>query len=128
MLHDQLRRYLEEFQSTIGALENAYVERYQEEILTPCRVNLRIRIRFSEGSLLELTEAVVVETELLRHLGYRYHFQNKENRLLFRYYNTPHFPELDGFPHHKHLENDVKSCEKPSIEKIVEEARAHSRK
>lgn len=125
MLHDQLRRHLEEVQSSIGTLENAYVERYQEEILTPHRVNLRIRIRFSEGSLLELTEAVVVETELLRHLGYRYHFQDQENRFLFRYDNTPHFPELDSFPHHKHRENDVKSYEKPSIPKIVEEVRVH---
>ena len=125
MLHDLLLRYLEEVVSSIHRLENAYVERYQEEILTPGRVNLRIRVRFADGSLLELNEAVVVEMEVLRHLNYRYHFQDRENRLVFRYDNTPHFPGLESFPHHKHLANEAKSCEKPSIPQVVEEIKSH---
>ena len=125
MLHDLLLRYLEEVEYCLRRLEDAYVERYQEEILTPCRANLRIRVRFPAGDLPEWNEAVVVELEMLMHLSYRYHFQNKENRLIFRYDNTPHFPELDSFPHHKHVENDVNSCEKPSIAEIVEEVRTH---
>jgi hypothetical protein len=46
MLHDSLRRYLEEIESAVQALEEVYFEVYEEEILTPERVNLRIRIRF----------------------------------------------------------------------------------
>jgi len=125
MLHDLLRRCLEEVESTLRRLENAYVERYQEEILTPGRANLRIRIRFSDGRLLELNEAVVIGAEALRHMGYRYHFQDRERHLLFRYDNTPHFPDLENFPHHKHMGNDVKSSEKPSIPQVIEEARRH---
>jgi hypothetical protein len=120
MLHELLRRYLEEVESSLRTLENAYVERYQEEILTPGRVNLRIRLRFSDGSLLELNESVVTDMEVLTHLSYRYHFQDRENHLLFRYDNIPHLPDLDGFSHHKHLHNEVKSCEKPSISQVVE--------
>nr|WP_253881088.1 MULTISPECIES: DUF6516 family protein [Microcystis] len=36
-------------------------------------------------------------------LDYRYHFQDEQNNLVFRYDSTPHFPNLSTFPHHKHL-------------------------
>ena len=36
------------------------------------------------------------------HLLYRYHFQDKNNDLIFRYVNTPHFPGLNTYPNHKH--------------------------
>jgi hypothetical protein len=72
-----------------------------------------------------LNEAVVVEMEMLKHLSCRYHFQDREYRLVLRYDNTPHFPDLESFPHHKHLENEVKSCEKPSILQVVEEIELH---
>jgi hypothetical protein len=49
MLLDHLSKYLESVEDTIGKLEDAYVERYEEEILTAYRVNLRIRIRFQTG-------------------------------------------------------------------------------
>ena len=58
MLPDPLRRYLEEVESSVRSLQGVYVERYQEEILTIDRVNLRIRVRFSDGFLLELNEAM----------------------------------------------------------------------
>ena len=123
MLHDLLSRYLEELEGAIRELEGAYVENYEEEILAANRANLRIRVRFQTGHLLELNEAAIVEAGHIRHLGYRYHFQDQENRLLFRYDNTPHFPDLNSFPDHKHLQNKVSPVEKPSILKVIEEAR-----
>ena len=49
-------------------MSNAYVERYTEEILTPQRVNLRIRLRFEQGHLLEINEAVIVVEDSLARL------------------------------------------------------------
>ena len=43
MLHDALHSYLEDIESAVHALEKVYIEVYEEEILTPERVNLRIR-------------------------------------------------------------------------------------
>jgi len=68
MLHDILRRYLEEAEIAIARIKDAYVEQYQEEILTPKRVNLRVRVRFADGSLLEFNEAVIVEANVIEHL------------------------------------------------------------
>jgi hypothetical protein len=59
MLPDLLQDYLAEVEAAIRELEGVYVERYQEEILTAGRVNLRIRIRFSRGFLLELNEKAI---------------------------------------------------------------------
>jgi hypothetical protein len=65
MLRDPLRIYLEEIESAVHALEEVYIEFYEEELLTPERVNLRIRIRFYTGCLLEINESVIY---LLSHI------------------------------------------------------------
>jgi hypothetical protein len=122
MPHKLLADYLKFVEQAILNCKTAYVERYIEDILTPERVNLRIRIRFQQGHLLEINEAVEVVKNKLTSLDYRYHCQNEQNQLIFRYDNTPHFPDLSSFPHHLHLPNDVISCEKPSIEQVVTEA------
>ena len=123
MLLNFLSRYLRDIEAAVRKLEGAYVERYEEEIVAVNRVNLRIRVRFPSGYMLELNESVIGETGQLMHLGYRYHFQDKQNNLVFRYDNTPHFPGLEGFPHHKHLPDKVAGAEEPSILKVIEEAR-----
>lgn len=123
MLLELLSQYLSHVEGEVRKLKGAYVERYEEEILAVNRVNLRVRVRFPDGYMLELNEAVVVEEGQLTHLGYRYHFQDNQNNLVFRYDNTPHFPELEGFPHHKHLPNRVFGAGEPSILKVIQEAR-----
>lgn len=123
MLHDILARYLRDVEVAIRGLVGAYVERYEEEIVSSNRVNLRIRVRFPSGHLFEINEALVAEGDQITHLGYRYHLQDSHNNLVFRYDNTPHFPELDSFPHHKHLQNKVSPVQEPSIIEVIEEVK-----
>ena len=122
MLHDILSQYLADIENSIRKLESVNVENYEEEVLTSSRVNLRIRARFLSGNLLELNEAIVLEANQIIHLGYRYHFQDQRNNLIFRYDNTPHFPDLKSFPHHKHLSNKVEESGMPFILNVIEEA------
>lgn len=126
MLLDSLQQYLETVEAAVKKLKDVYVERYEEEILTARRANLRIRIRFASGHLLELNESIVEEKGALSHLGYRYHFQDGKNNLLFRYDNTPHFPRIATFPHHKHLPDRVVAVEQPSILEVIEEAKKYT--
>ena len=123
MLLDVLSKYLREVEDTVKRIKGTYVERYEEEIVAVNRVNLRIRVRFKNGHMLELNEAVIIETEHIKRLGYRYHFQDRQNNLVFRYDNTPHFPGFENFPHHKHLPNKVANIAEPSILKVIAEAR-----
>ena len=121
MLLNILTRYLDNIEHSILRVENAYIEHYEEEIFGGNRANLRIRIRFSNGYLLELNEAVLVEKEEIQHLHYRYHFQDRDNNLIFRYDNTPHFPHPLSYPHHKHLAEQVVPTENILIPGVIEE-------
>lgn len=123
MLHSLLAEYLNQVEQAVDSCKLAYVERYVEEILTPQRINLRIRIRFSQGHLLAINEAVKVENDQLTWLDYRYHCQDEQNCLRFRYDSTPHFPDLPTRPHHKHLPDDVVASEKPDLVNVIEEAK-----
>ena len=122
MLHKTLDDYLARIDRAIMALEDAYIERYVEEVLTPKRATLRIRVRFTGGHLLEINEAIAVEADSLIWLDYRYHCQDEQNRLIFRYDSTPHFPDLSSFPHHKHLPDETIACLKPDISQVLQEA------
>jgi len=126
MPHSVLTDYLDAVEQAVSSLENVYVENYVEEILTAKRANLRIRLRFANGSLLELNEAVIVEADSLISLDYRYHCQDRQNHLLFRYDNTPHFPDLASFPHHKHLPDNTVASEKPTFSQVLKESEAIS--
>jgi hypothetical protein len=123
MLHDILSQYLGDIEDSIRRLERANVERYEEEVLTSARANLRIRVRFLSGHLLEVNEAIVIEADQIKHLGYRYHFQDQQNNLIFRYDDTPHFPDLKSFPHHKHPKNKVEESDEPLILYVIKEAK-----
>ncbi len=123
MLHDILSQYLGDIEDSIRRLERANVERYEEEVLSSSRANLRIRVRFLTGHLLEVNEAIVIEADQIKHLGYRYHFQDQQNNLIFRYDNTPHFPDLKSFPHHKHTKNKVEDSDEPLIFNVIKEAK-----
>ena len=121
MLVEPVLNYLTELESAFSALSSGYIERYEEECLTPERVNLRIRVRFPKGYMLEWNEAVIGDEGHVVHLAYRYHFQDKDNNLIFRYDNTPHFPGLKTFPNHKHLRDNVIDAKRPSVPEVLKE-------
>ncbi|WP_287662330.1 toxin TumE [Microcystis sp. M049S2] len=78
MLLKLLSDYLNQVEQAIVQCENAYVEPYQEEILTSQRANLRIGLRFKQIHLLEINEAIVITDNYLEFLDYRYHFQDEK--------------------------------------------------
>jgi len=120
--HSALARYLAGVETALAGLRGAYVESYLEELLTPRRANLRIRVRFPSGRLLEINEALALEGERLCHFDYRYHCQDADHRLIFRYDSAPHFPKLAGFPEHKHLPDDTVPAVRPPIADVLVEA------
>jgi hypothetical protein len=69
MLPDFMTKYLGDVEAAIRKLKDVYVEYYEEEIMTANRVSLRIRVRFANGHLLELNEAIIGEEGTLRFLG-----------------------------------------------------------
>lgn len=116
-----LRDYFDEVEQLLLNCLNTYVEQFSVTILNPERANFRSRVRFEFRYLLSVSEALVVVNNQVSHIDYRYHFQDDQNNLIFRYDSTPHFPGLPSFPHHKHLPDLVIACEKPDIARVLEE-------
>lgn len=121
--HKKLTAYLKRIERTVNNLGDVHIELYREDRASFSDAVLRIRLRFQNQYLLEISEAVYIEDEKIAHRRYRYHFQDARNRLLFRYDNAPHFPDLDTFPHHKHLPDAVIASKKPVVAEVIREAR-----
>lgn len=83
---------------------------------------IRGDIFFTDDSQLHLREFVNTQAGTHR-FTYVYHYQAANGARIFRYDDTPHFPALSSFPHHKHLadESDVISCAAPTLKQILAE-------
>jgi len=65
---------------------------------------IRARLFLSDESMLEFAEYFqVTEAGDIEVVTYSYHWADAEGTLLRRWDNTPHYPGLDGFPHHVHV-------------------------
>ena len=64
---------------------------------------LRARLTLADGSQLELSEYMQRSSagEIVV-ITYSYHWADAHNQLITRWDNTPHFPDLPGFPDHIH--------------------------
>jgi hypothetical protein len=65
--------------------------------------HLRIRLTLVDGNQLEFSEYMQRSpTGEITVITYSYHWADASNQLIRRWDNTPHFPELPGFPDHIH--------------------------
>ena len=80
------------------------VLRYQirEELVRVSDGVIRLKASLKDGGLLEIAEYVVAQEGRLTRVAYSYHWQDKNEKLIARWDNTPHFPHLPNAPHHIH--------------------------
>jgi hypothetical protein len=81
----------------------------------------RYRIKLIDESLIEITERILEERGGLTTTKYRYHWQTGSGKLIKRWDNAPHHPEIDTFPDHLHdgSEDNVKSFRKMNASDIL---------
>lgn len=81
----------------------------------------RYRITFQDGSLLEMFERFQSVNGELQVVKYRFHWQDAAGKLLKRWDNAAHHPDVPTHPHHVHdgSEENVNSYEPVSIEEIL---------
>jgi len=51
--------------------------------------------------------------------NYSFHWQDQEGQLISRWDNAPHFPNINTFPHHKHIESEVVPSNEISLEEVI---------
>ena len=56
---------------------------------------------------------------------YTYHYQDRQNNLIFRYDNAPHHPEVSTHPHHKHTPQGLEAANPLNLWDILRETDAH---
>ena len=65
--------------------------------------HLRARLTWTDGSQLEFSEYVQRSPDgQVNIITYSFHWADVHGNLIRRWDNTPHFPNLPGFPHHIH--------------------------
>jgi hypothetical protein len=101
-----IERYLQQLLDAIAASPIVQSSNVALDKRTARSALIRGDLRYGDGSLLHFRELVELEAEVIRRM-YSYHYQTEDAVLLFRYDDTPHFPELDGFPHHKLLVRSI---------------------
>lgn len=118
-----LAEYFAEIFQLLQALAGVRIEWYEEQLLSATRGNLRLRWRFADQALLEMSEAVRCTAGTLQWLSYRYHYQEPSD-LVLRYDNAPHHPEVITHPDHKHVGDDVLASSHPTIAQVLLEVQA----
>lgn len=85
---------------SVQVLRHDILETDEEQILI-----YRIRVSMADGGVLEIRERVVISKRdgERESTTYSLHWQNNKGGLIMRWDNAPHFPDIDGFPHHIHI-------------------------
>jgi hypothetical protein len=79
-------------------------------------------VLFKDGSTLHFREFLDTTPQGIERLMYSYHYQDTENRLVFRYDNARHRPPLATGAHHKHVPEGIQIVSSPTFEEVLEEA------
>ena len=119
-----LSRYLDRLYATIHSRHEVVVEEF--ELLDQSAVagrtsELFMRLRFWDDSLLQIEEALLIQAFTIIKVRYNYHYQRADSTVVFRYDNAPHYPDLPGFPEHKHHGEQVLSAPAPDLSQVLRE-------
>lgn len=92
----------------------------ERRVVTGNRGYIRASVTFVNDSQLWMREFV---DDRLRKIGYAYHYQSIDGKLLFRYDNAPHHADAASFSHHKHVSNKPtpNSAEEKTVIDVVGE-------
>lgn len=63
---------------------------------------LRGKLVFDDFSELYIREYILLSGKPEK-IAYSYHYQDEKSTLIFRYDNAEHHPEVETYPHHKHV-------------------------
>jgi hypothetical protein len=120
----RLSHYLDRLYATIHSRREIEVEEFcildRSDVLDRTS-ELFARLRFWDGSLLQVEEALIAKRFTIIKVRYSYHYQHADGTYIFRYDNAPHHPGLPGFPEHKHTLTGVEPAEPPDLSAVLKE-------
>jgi len=116
-----LNRYFNRLYDTIISRDYIEVEYLVFDSLPMSRGSIEGRLIFPSESLLEFFEVVLLRKNKIKKIRYAYHYQNKDGEIIFRYDNSPHYPDINTYPHHKHVGSQIEPAEIHDLSEILRE-------
>ena len=88
--------------------------------------HLRIKCSLANNDLLEFSIYAEKREEISSIENYSFHWQRNDGKLVCRWDNTPHHPEIESFPHHVHIGSEEhvepsNAMDVPALLKILNE-------
>ena len=122
-----LRDYLGSFHSAVGRIDDYGFDEsidINEEIRASKQAVTKVRIVLVDRSVLQVKEYIDAKYKIEK-ISYAYQYHDEEGKLIFRYDNARHKPDL-GFIEHKHLsDGSIVKCSVPDISDVVDEVIEH---
>ena len=116
-----LYHYLVRLETVLRSRQDIDIEVLQIDVIT-LGVAFTSELRFHDGSRLTLVEQLesIGKRDYLR-VNYKYHYQDSNRNLIFRYDSAPHHPNLAKFPAHKHVGNTIVEADPPDLNDVLAE-------
>jgi hypothetical protein len=118
-----LRSYLQAFHHAVDKINDyGFAESIdiRQEIRAAKQAVINANIVLVDGSVLNIKEFFDAKYKVEK-ITYAYQYQDKKGKLIFRYDNARHKPEL-GFDDHKHLaDGTIIQSSPPDISHVVDE-------
>ena len=116
-----LYAYLDRLENTLYSRQDMTVEKLHIDVRA-IRTSFHALIGFHDNSHLTIFERLESTNQRdFKRVSYRFHYQNADGVLIFRYDNSPHYPHLATFPAHKHLPDQVIAAEAPDLADVLRE-------
>lgn len=120
----RLHHYLARLQDTILSRREIEVEEIEifDRSDRPGQTSeFYAQLRFYDGSQLQVVEKLIVDRYIIIKPRYAYHYQQADGTLILRYDNVPHHPEVETYPHHKHVGDKVVATQPPDLSEVLHE-------
>ena len=116
-----LQGYLARLADTLYSRHDITLEELRLTLTTVGAV-FQADVRFYDGARLLIVEEVErVSSRDVRRVAYKFHYQQADGTLIFRYDDSPHHPHLSTFPHHKHAGAFVIEAGAPDLADVLRE-------
>lgn len=115
-----IKEYLDQLDKSLNAVPFKLLTNVQSENRGDAALYVKGEIIFADKSELHFKEYFIAIPALKR-LAYSYHYQAHDKKLIFRYDNAEHYTEIETYPHHKHIQNEVLPSKNVDITEVINE-------
>lgn len=115
-----IREFLKDLEKLLDDIPCKLSTKIQSESRGDIALYLKGTVVFTDHSELHFKEYLIA-VPTFKKLAYSYHYQSKDKELIFRFDNAEHHLEIDTYPYHKHLKDNVVQSKEMSLKETLDE-------